>query len=39
MEQAKFENVLNFYYKAIKLKGVERTGWNLRNITRDERVE
>ena len=39
MEQTKFENVLNFYYKAIKLKGVERTGWNLRNITRDERVE
>lgn len=39
MEQTKLENVLNFYYKAIKLKYVERTGWNLRNITRDERVE
>ena len=39
MEQTKLENVLNFYYKAIKLKSVERTGWNLRNITRDERVE
>lgn len=39
MEQTKFENVLNFYYKAIKLKSVERTGWNLRNITRDKRVE
>lgn len=39
MEQTKLENVLNFYYETAKLKEVERSGWNTRNISRNKRVE
>ena len=39
MEESKLENVLGFYYETIKLKEVERSGWNTWNVSRDKRVE
>ncbi len=35
----KAENVLDYYYKACKLKEVERTGWNEWNISKEGPVE
>lgn len=39
MEKELFESVLQFYYNAIKLKTIERTGWKNWNVSRDKRVE